>query len=267
MPVRKRHILFSLIVITLVSLSFNTKLLLSNQPTETTSRPQPLLEQCLDDSRSMENDPLQIVGLGDSLTVGIGDDEQLEGYIGRLKQKLTRHHCPATIENFSQSGSTSADLMTQIKEEEAIVKAIIQADLILFTVGANDLVNIFKKHKVNIEQTVVDKVQKAYAHHIDEILTDLRTLNEEASIYVIGFYNPFAPISAEHEPLHALVPNWNAITERQVSTVEQAYFVPIDDIFTRKLEQFLAEDLFHPNPLGYERITERLFTYIQRKGE
>lgn len=94
-----------------------------------------------------EASPVQIVGLGDSLTAGIGDEKEAGGYLGSLKRQLAEEDCFVTIKNYSKSGYKSTDLLNTLKEDD-VVSAIREADMVVFTIGANDLVSLIKKHKI-----------------------------------------------------------------------------------------------------------------------
>jgi len=265
MPIRKRTILFPFILIIILTLAFTNDLLFLTKSPETTATSQHKVDRCLDGTMNKE-ETLNIVGLGDSLTAGVGDESKSGGYIGNLEKKLAELNCFISIKNYSKSGYKSSDLVNKLKEDR-VVSAIEEAEIVLFTIGANDLVNVLKKHKMQINKQVVEKAQKEYAKHIKKILTDIRSINEDVLIYAIGFYNPLAHIFSEQEEIHSLISTWNETTKDQVSKVDQAYFVPVDDLFTTQLERLLAEDLFHPNYLGYKTIAERLLIYLQRKGE
>lgn len=80
----------------------------------------------------------KIVALGDSLTRGAGDANG-QGYVGLVRQALEKkagHSIMFT--NLAINGQESTDLLKQMSEAQ--VKTLIaDADLILFTIGGNDL--------------------------------------------------------------------------------------------------------------------------------
>lgn len=210
-----------------------------------------------------EASPVQIVGLGDSLTAGIGDEKEAGGYLGSLKRQLAEEDCFVTIKNYSKSGYKSTDLLNTLKEDD-VVSAIREADMVVFTIGANDLVSLIKKHKIQINQEVVETAQKQYAKHIESILQEIRQINPKVKIYAIGFYNPFAQIFASQEEVHALISRWNEQTKEEVTKAEDAFFIPIDQVFAQRLEELLADDLFHPNYQGYETIANQIIRHLKK---
>ncbi len=82
----------------------------------------------------------RIVAIGDSLTQGIGDASG-EGYVKRtasLLQKKTGK--PVEIlNNLGVSGLRADELADRLSEDDAYTMALSRANLILFTIGGNDL--------------------------------------------------------------------------------------------------------------------------------
>ena len=69
-------------------------------------------------------DPVTLVTLGDSLTVGDGD-EVGGGYPSRLLKKLSKQAPGSTLKNLAQSGWTSDDLInTQLEPAVATLKVL-----------------------------------------------------------------------------------------------------------------------------------------------
>src|SRR5699024_9676953 len=105
-------------------------------------------KQCFSPDLNKEDSdkPLRIVALGDSLTFGIGDDKNEGGYIGKLEQKLANKNCIVTVTNYSKEGYKTKDLLQSLDDEQ-VTTAIEQSHIVMFTIGANDLVAIAKKEK------------------------------------------------------------------------------------------------------------------------
>lgn len=215
------------------------------------------LEKCLKGEATEE---LKVVGLGDSLTVGIGDEYNLSGYYGRLVSHLKEINCHVSENNFSKKGYTTKDLLKQLEDDE-ISEAITEADTIILTIGANDLISVLKEVHLSLQFDLIEKAQKQYEKNIEKVLTEIRTLNKEAEIYYIGFYNPITDKFGV-EYLDSLVTTWNNISERHVKKMDHTYFVKIDDIFKHEPKRFLSEDRFHPNYLGYEVIMQRILSFM-----
>ena len=90
-------------------------------------------------------EPVALVTLGDSLTVGDGD-EAGGGYPSRLLKNLSKEAPGSTLENFAQSGWTSDDLInTQLKPAVAALQAAPgdAPKLALVWIGSNDLFGLY----------------------------------------------------------------------------------------------------------------------------
>jgi lysophospholipase L1-like esterase len=90
-------------------------------------------------------EPVTLVTLGDSLTVGDGD-EVGGGYPSRLLKKLSKEAPGSTLKNLAQSGWTSDDLInTQLEPAVAALKAAPgdAPKLALVWIGSNDLFGLY----------------------------------------------------------------------------------------------------------------------------
>ena len=208
---------------------------------------------------------LHLVGLGDSLTLGVGDDEKKAGYLGEIRKRLSTEDCPITVHNFSSKGYTTTDLLKSLAEEE-VVEAVDEAHIIVFTIGANDLVSLAQKDRLQFTTEAIAETMDQYEQNIEEIITRLHEINSEADIYFIGFYNPISRAIINDKRLDTLIKEWNKISENATAKVDQANFIRTDDIFSEKDKRYLADDHFHPNHSGYKKIAERLIEKIEAKG-
>lgn len=227
-------------------------------PNETT--PHGKLASCLADGAQ---EKATVIGLGDSLTVGIGDEYNLSGYFGRLTRYANEKNCLYEAMNFSEKGFTTMDLLEQLKRDD-VKAAIERADVIIFTIGANDLIQLLKEVHLSLKFDLIEKEEKRYAKNIAKVLSEIRSLNRSAEIYYIGFYNPVDD-SFGKEYLDSLVIKWNNISEQYVKEMERAHFIAINDLFSRDAKRFLSEDKFHPNHLGYEVIEKRVRSFMLNK--
>lgn len=203
---------------------------------------------------------MDVLALGDSLTRGTGDGEG-KGYVGFLIDHLkesTTHEIH--LSNLGIKGQTSVELMTQVKQEE-VQRQITQADTILITIGGNDLL-LGGQTLMDLNLEHVQKIEAEYLKNINSILTDIRALNTEASIYLIGLYNPFAPL-ADGTLTSKVVMEWNAKTADLTLNYPKTVFVPTFDLFQLEVENYLYSDKFHPNTEGYRLIAERLGSLIR----
>src|SRR5699024_10860461 len=85
---------------------------------------------------------VKVVALGDSLTKGSGDETKNGGYIGVLDDTLNAEQQQVEFQNFAISGSRSGQLLNRLEEEE-VIYAVADADIVLITIGANDIMQVF----------------------------------------------------------------------------------------------------------------------------
>lgn len=221
----------------------------------------------------MEDGTLDIVSIGDSLTEGIGDDVKLGGYVPVLKQDLSLKYpsINVNIENFGKSGSRTPQLIEKIRTDEELISHIKNADIILITIGANDLTKILKDNILNniTKETFVKKYEE-YSSIIKELYDEIRQINSDCMIYHLGIYNPFYLAFPQISELQEVVDEWNQITKNIVESYENSEFIPINDLIYKgngynqedKNNLISEDDSFHPNNIGYQIIAHEFRDYI-----
>lgn len=209
---------------------------------------------------------LHIVTLGDSLTEGVGDELNEGGYVGIIEENLDENQYDIDIQNFGKRGRRTTHLLDVLEKEE-VITAVEEADIVLITIGANDIMQVFKENFTKLTLEVFNKEQIAYEKRLHEIFTKIRIINEDADIYLIGFYNPFQQYFSYIEELDVIVDNWNKVGRQVASQYENADYIPIKDLFENHSMELFAEDHFHPNHLGYKLIANRVLQYIVNEGE
>ena len=89
--------------------------------------------------------PLNVVGIGDSLTKGVGDLDE-HGYAGLTSEKLKTLSSVSSVHftDYGVRGDTTKDLLEVLKEKK-VKNSISHSDFIFMTIGGNDLVDVLKK--------------------------------------------------------------------------------------------------------------------------
>src|SRR5699024_2050667 len=85
--------------------------------------------------------------LGDSLTKGVGDETDNSGYVGLIEDNLENE---IDIDNFGISGYRSDQLLKLIKEPDT-QNSLKEADIVLITIGANDMMTVFYRDFMNLK--------------------------------------------------------------------------------------------------------------------
>lgn len=217
------------------------------------------------------------LSLGDSLAVGqtpYGNvEESYSDYIAEyFKDKEILEFY---TKDFSKSGYRSIDLLNDINKNKHIQKdgkkitiknALIKADLVTVSIGANDLfykLNIGTEFDLNglddmytyIDECIID---------IDKLLYELRKCCKE-QIMVFGFYNPFTNFSSN---LSTTVEPFINYANGKMKNLVKKYDMTYIDIHN----SFLANDDYlpsfyeiHPTKKGYVAMAKSAIHLIDKK--
>jgi lysophospholipase L1-like esterase len=203
----------------------------------------------------------KIVSIGDSLTQGVGDETENGGYVGILSHTFEDHELNIQIENFGKRGNRTDQLLKRLEKEE-IASAIEEADVVLITIGANDIMDLVRKNFMNLTVELFQEEKPVYMERLRNIFTKINTLNPDAEIYLVGFYNPFEYYFSDIEQLDMIMDNWNLAGQSVTAEFDNVHYIPIEDIFTQTQTELLAEDYFHPNTSGYKLIAKRILEHL-----
>ncbi|WP_158737957.1 SGNH/GDSL hydrolase family protein [Alteribacillus sp. YIM 98480] len=218
------------------------------------------------ENRALVIDPdVKMVAIGDSLTQGVGDSTGNGGYVGILEKTIGSSSISASsfnIANYGKRGNRTDQLIKRM-EEPAITSSIEEADVILLTIGANDIMHIVRSNINNLTYEAFADETDSYENRLEDVFQTIRSKNEEAPIYLIGLFNPFHIYFENIPELNQIVEDWNTIGQETAEEGGNASFIPIDDLFQQADESYYAEDNFHPNERGYLQIAERVFQYIK----
>lgn len=212
---------------------------------------------------------INIVALGDSLTEGVGDIST-KGYVKQVQEKLTaRNGKPVyVLNNFAVSGYRTDQLLNDLtQKKKQIGQALAEADLIMLTIGGNDIFNggkgIFDNptQEFNV-QAALERMPEALIR-LDKILKIVGEANPRAKIMYIGLYHPFLDIDANRDGSAVVEKKWNNAAFGLANRYPNMIMVPTYDLFRLNGRGYLADDHFHPNGKGYERIADRIVNILE----
>ncbi|HHB1438931.1 SGNH/GDSL hydrolase family protein [Bacillus mobilis] len=205
---------------------------------------------------------LQIVSLGDSLTRGVGDKEGI-GYIGRMKEDLQKDYKQKiALTNLAVSGAKMPDLLKQM-ESSGAQYSIKQADVIVLTIGGNDLFPGWESlGKIDLETYRPDT--ETFQNEAKKIIEEIRKLNTDSPIFWLGLYNPFEDVE-DLKGSSNIVVDWNASLEKLAVNNKNVYITPTFDLFQNRGKDLLYSDHFHPNEVGYTYMADRLVQNVASK--
>jgi lysophospholipase L1-like esterase len=211
---------------------------------------------------------LQIVALGDSLTAGTGDNTG-KGYVGRVREKLEQQSGKPVfvLNNLAIPGYKSDQLLNDLglkKTQEALA----QADIVLLTIGGNDIFaggeGIFtgeNQTEFNPEGAL-KRIDPALAR-MDQVIKAINKANPNAIVMYVGLYHPFLDLDPKREG-SLIVQRWNNSVFEMMNQYPNMVIVPTYDLFEQNLIKYLSSaDHFHPNGDGYERIADRIVQILK----
>lgn len=207
----------------------------------------------------------QVVGLGDSLTQGVGDEEDFGGYFGRVTKQLSEveHVEQLHVVNFAKRGRTSKQLLKQLKENEEVRTQLKEADLIAFTIGGNDIMAVMKQHLFDLKKQPFEEEAPKFKKRLHQILKELEQLNPKATIVLTGIYNPVNLVTTDELEFASIIEEWNEdMEEVMAEKPEHRLFVRINDVQYSSNPNVYATDYFHPNAEGYDFIAENWFQQL-----
>lgn len=217
------------------------------------------------------------LSLGDSLAAGQTPNNTIEESYGDyiasyLKDKETLEFY---TKDFAKSGYRSIDLLNDLnnnKETEVdgkkitIKNALIKADLVTVSIGANDLfykLNIGNKFDMNEFDDIYTYVDETISD-VDKLLYELRKSCKE-QIMVFGFYNPFTNFSSSlANTVEPVILYANTKMENIVRKYDMTY-VNIHDTFLKN-DNYLPSILeIHPTKDGYKAMAKSAINLIDKK--
>ena len=187
-------------------------------------------------SRSVEPEPAYegtIVAVGDSLTAGLGVDED-QAYPAQLARRLEADGYAFKVVNAGVSGETSSGALARIQW----VISSLKPDIVILETGANDGLRGLDPDLLNnnLDQ-ILTRLQAA---DIQIILAGMRMLPNLGPDYVRAFDEIYPRLARKHHVI--LVP-----------------FI-LEDVAGKP--DLNRPDKLHPNARGYTRVVDNLYPYV-----
>jgi len=206
------------------------------------------------------------LALGDSIAVGVNASNTDEyGYSDYIKTYLENRDLLETyINEFAVSGYRSIDLKRDIEDNKKITindkeitlkNALIKADLVTLSIGANDFFYYLNANPINVYEQVNESL-----NDVENLFKLVREYCKE-DIIVVGYYTPFS----EHEnidKMDTIVKFANKKLEELCNEYDMR-FVDVFELFKDNPYLPNPNDI-HPSIEGYEAISKEIIKVIDK---
>ncbi|KRN29452.1 Lysophospholipase L1 related esterase [Lactobacillus selangorensis] len=212
---------------------------------------------------------LRMIGIGDSLTHGVGDTtKQGGGYVRRLQSTLKKKkNITVKTNNFGVNGNMSTQILSRVKNDATLRNRLQRADLITVTAGGNDMLGVLQKDFFKLDQAKLKQGGETYQQNLAQLLKTIRQVNPDAPIFVLSLYNPFYVYFPKMTSIQTTIKAWNKVIQQEVKATDHAYYVNIDAVLTKGKQtkakathtnRYLNEGTKMPNNTGYQVIEHQL---------
>lgn len=194
----------------------------------------------------------KIVLLGDSLARGTGD-EMRRGIGGRLEDEFRQRGLPVVeVVNLGVNGAQTADVAARLSQSR-IREDLADAGAIVLSVGANDLFRTRGSREQTMRAPLA--VAEGILTRITEIVAELRRINPNARILIIGGYNP-VPNHEHAATINRYLGLWDESLAAQFEDDPLVTVVKMSDVVTpARLSRY---DSFHPGGEAYSEASRRI---------
>lgn len=156
-------------------------------------------------------DPYSVVVLGDSISTGYGLEDSSKSYVSILERQMNQK-----VTNLAKDGTTSSELLQSLQGDSTMQGAVAGADVIVVTIGANDilqpvlnndvvkvsdyddvyqLANAIKTNQIAFQKYLRANMPTAVANanaNIDSIILQLKSTNDHAKLVFQTVYDPLS---------------------------------------------------------------------------
>ncbi len=236
------------------------------------------------------DEKLDILIMGDSIPYGYLLASSEKNYGELIKDY---YNGKADVTNIAVNGYSTNDLLELIEKSET-KEQIKNADVVIISIGANDLLNVFFERYYEIVQTYsetdfavaaqtiisdkdgfsdllndLDKGTLTAINNIPEIKNKIATANSDTKIIFQTIYNPFESLSGN--PDYTVISTLNFLLNsllfqinKEIKSLEGTETADIYALFknTGWLTTNIRNYDIHPNQLGHVSISAKIITIL-----
>ena len=224
-----------------------------------------------------------IVALGDSLAAGMNENGDIgKGYADFLADLLNeRESLNSFNKGFSNPGYRTTNILNDFKEDVvkpklnqnleygeniALSQAIEEAEIVTLSIGANDILAHLKRNDdgtFTFDIATVLASINSVSDNIKTILTNIKQLNEDVIIVVMGYYNPFPTETSMAFELNYLVSE----LDKKIGAVvneKDGLFVEVRSEIADNAAKYLPNPKnIHLSEEGYKAVGTKMYNALQ----
>lgn len=220
--------------------------------------------------------PVRVLGLGDSVTAGTNC--ACADYVTGFGRLLAQRDGTRVIEdNRGESGATAADLADELDQDQKLRAATAQADIVVITVGANDLYDSLDAWRSGgCSSSCYGPEISAMSGHLDSVLATVTRLHAASPVRILvtTYWNVFADGQVAEQAESAGYLRWSdqvtRAADRAISRSADRAGVDSVDLYTPFKPHhgddptaLLADDGDHPNPAGTALISRTVLAALE----
>jgi lysophospholipase L1-like esterase len=254
-------LLLSLIGIITLSAGFYQALTITGQPSRMGAVPNIRndTDENLRVSLPKKSNSISLLIIGDSIAKGTGD-ETGKGFSFYLPDYLKNQTPKEVVANTIGIDGLRTNGLLELVRGENLKPALAAADLLLISIGGNDLRQISRLMGMERDDGFM-KTFDSYVTGLTSILSTIRKTNGDALIIFIGLYSPSVQNISPADI--RLLLTWNEGTQSIIEQEGRTIFIPTYDLFKLNTAKFIAPDALHPNAAGYQAIANRIGKNIE----
>ena len=233
------------------------------------------------DAKQESSQNITVVFLGDSLTYGVGDTAGEHGYTGRVMKLLKKTYPQYKFSSydFGKPGDRSDQILKRINQSSEQQRLLKKADLVIMTVGGNDLrQELLKNVDTKSASSLTSSVKKSSAKYetsLKNLLKRVAVLRKsKSSLFIFGNYNPTFVNMASRKDINQDVKLYNAINKKLVKQQTNGYYISIFRQLTygqyqtsKQIKKLTSEDLIANGKVGNKTQKSVLSGSIKIKND
>lgn len=206
------------------------------------------------------------LALGDSIANSEGADGlKVRGYTDIVAYNLKKKDIlEEYVNEFAKDGMRIPDLVNDIEcnkeikvngENITIKNALVKADLVTLSIGANDILEKIDTEYISDEDiyNYIDEM----TDDLDKLIKLIREYSKE-DIIITGYYNPFKDLNGER------FINYLNKRYREVSKNYNVIYVEIGKLFENHPEFLPNDNNIYPSSKGYEAIADEVMKKVNK---